>query len=183
MAAIGTPLFAVQFAEKHPDARVVQLADSAGGYQSDTDEFEEIFRTWGTQELLAAFPELGYEAEKAYSPLDFYLAGPALQGRVQFSQYNSAADANQVFFSRLAGISGRYLIERIDANHTVIEAALPTFVTFTAPGEGSDILWSDDFYSLVIDGASFQRWVAALAEGERVGSVRCRECVAPDRVP
>ncbi len=181
--AIGTPLFAALVAAHYPDAQVTQLADGAGGYHSDADEFEEILGSWGMQELLATLPELHYNASGGHAPADLYLANPALQGRVQFSQFNTVADADQVFFTRLAGASGRYLIERIDANQEAIREEIPTFVSFIAPGESSGILVSSAFYSLVVDGASVQEWVSALARGEPTEDVRCSECVAPAREP
>ena len=76
----------------------------------------------------------------------------------------------------LEGIEGVPLIALMDSNLAEISTALPTFRSYTIPGDFHSILLWDPFYETEVDGIRLRDWVAALIAGDEIATVTCEEC-------
>ena len=176
--AIPSPFYTHFVAEQYPAARIAQLGDAAGGYRGAA--LSGLLDTWGTTALLSRFPE--YEIGRAGLTFDAtYVATGRLHPAVQLAQYNTAYDSVQGFFLRLFGETQVDLPRLIAANDGDIAKQIGNYDSYLAGGAVHTILQLPLFYTVQADGVRIRDWVAALAAGEPVDSVRCGTCTVSER--
>ena len=76
----------------------------------------------------------------------------------------------------LEGIEGMPLVQFLDSNLVEISNVLPTFRSYTIPGDSHSILLWDPFYETEVGGVKLRDWVAGLVAGEEIPTVTCDEC-------
>lgn len=175
--AIASPFYAARVAEAYPGAHVVQLGDAAGAYRSRA--FTDVFRQWGSDAVLARFPEYEGVPEDSLDQEVLYTASARRYPGIQFAQYNTAADSIQMFFQSMFGETDRPLQQLIEANYADIRAQDPDFRTFTAGGHVHTVLTRPDFYAYRVGGVRFRDWLDDLVAGRPVDDLTCTAC---DRV-
>lgn len=184
--AMPSPLYTLWVADNYPDARIVQLGDAGGGYRNATGILTEMFRSWGTFNIL---PEIFADiAEEDMTFEQLYITAGNLHPDIQFAQYNAAFDNVQTGFIMLAGLGEPNVLNFLNANHDDIRAALEqdNFHAFTAGGNTHCLTVSNEMYDFAADGVRFIDWLAALAAGEPVEDVMCTgdcqtvETIAPE---
>lgn len=167
--AIPAPLYAARLASLYPKARVVQIADGAGGYRAES--VPGVLRHWGaTATIRATFPEAADIADTRDFKDLYTLAGQQAPD-IHYAQVNYAGDEVQLSFLRLLGVEDTPLAPLLAANLSDMRNSVPWFRAYTVPGEAHGILGSEAFYSLVVDGVGFRDWVADLIEGRDVEDV------------
>ncbi|MCP4361304.1 MAG: pectinesterase [Chloroflexi bacterium] len=94
-----------------------------------------------------------------------------------FAQYNTKNDnVQERFYTAVSGLPTAGFQEDLTTHLMTIHAAAPNFRSFTPAGELHCILPRSQFYSAETGGVSLVEWVAALANGEDVPNVQCKEC-------
>ena len=94
-------------------------------------------------------------------------------GDFTFAQYNTHADAVQLQFLQLLGVSGVPLIELIDKNHEELRGAISNLRTFTEAGDFHTILSRPELYTSEAGGMKLVDWLSDLASGRPVKDARC----------
>ena len=167
--AIPSPVIAEKVARHYPRARVVQLGDGAGGYQ--TPAVSALLAGWGATEYLqndAAYRSLD-SAEFSFERL--YLAASRAAPRVHFAQFNTVDDATQIYFLALLGIKGQPLARLLARDLAQVRNGSSWFRSYTAPGKVHTILRSNAMYTTKVDGVLFSDWLGSLVNGESVEDV------------
>jgi len=172
--SLGSSFHAAAIAEHYSDSRVEQCGDAAGGYRGDEDQIEATLQIWGNQDVVPDWPEYANPDETDFNT--YYVAGVAHNSNLRMSQINFHADAVQLDFLRLEGITDVPLVELLDANFQEIAEASPSFRHYMIPGETHGIIRSSDFYTVEVDGVGLRDWLAALIAGEDINTVNCEEC-------
>lgn len=178
----GSIVWGAHVMEHYPEARVVQLADSAAGIITDTF-FEEAFPSWQIQK---AFPtwisalEAGLDDPRSLNLAKIYGAiGNHYPDRI-VAQYNTAFDDNQTFyFQALGGGDANEWSANMATMVEEAESLAPNFHAYIAPGERHCILPFDEFYETEVGGVRLPDWVRSLIEDDEPGSIYCEDCGAP----
>ena len=179
----GSIVWGAHLMEHYPEAKVVQMSDSAAGVITDSF-FQDSFPKWNA---LPALPDWipGWDPNEvdifALQLADLYTVfGNYYPNRI-VAQYNTAFDENQTFyFKAMGGTDAEAWSEQMYAQMEKAEAGAPNFHAFIAPGEVHCIIVSDDFYTVESKGVKLVDWVDGLiAGGDDIESVYCEDCGAP----
>lgn len=175
--ALGASFHAPAIIEHYPQTRIAVLGDSAGGYSAPGFDLAMVLEPWGTIALLPdwipALAAIDSPAELAFE--DLYTAAAAYYPDVMFAQYNTLYDATQAFFLSMA--PGTPPLEDVlPGTLDAIAQAVPNFRYFLAGGAEHTVLHRPEFYTTGAQGVTVRDWVAALAAGEPVETIRCEPC-------
>ena len=176
--AIASPYYAARLATDFPEARVVQLADAAGGYRWG-EQASPPHTSWGALAWIARSPAFAGLQEDDFRFTDLFIRAARRHPRLRLAAYDTAEDAVQRRFLRLAGQEPASLLPWIHANHVEIRAEVERFHTFLAAGDAHTVLGRPAFYTERADGVRLRDWVADLASGHDVPEVRCQRCGLP----
>lgn len=169
--AVASPLYGGLVAGQYPDAHIVVLGDSAGGFRLGAAQ-EAILDAWGTVEILPDWPECEGLSAESLSLEGLFVASATRFPDVVFAQYNSADDYSQVMFLNMLGIGDISLSELLEASHSGIrDAAHGNFVSYTAAGTAHIMTTRSQFFALEENGVRLVDWVASLARGDAVDDV------------
>jgi hypothetical protein len=161
--------------QHYPDIPVYQLGDSLSllfeqpvDLQSDWHAYDN-YPDW--------IPALGGLTPENWTMAGHYLAVADYYPDYTFSQFNTARDEVQVFFTYPDGSGSPDDWNALLETHLdTIQANAPNYRSFTAGGRLHCILPRGEFYSYAIDGVRFRDWVADMAAGEPVESLHCADC-------
>lgn len=170
--ALGSSFHVLDIARHYSEARVEQSGDAAGGYRGDP--LTATLEIWGNSAMTADLSE--YSDAGSTDFVTYYVAAGTHAPNLRLSQINYHADEVQLSFMALEGIEGIPLIELMDSNLVEIAEALPTFRSYTIPGDAHSILLWAPFYETEVDGVRLRDWLAALVAGEEIPTVTCEEC-------
>jgi hypothetical protein len=174
--AVAAPLYGGLVSDALPDAEVIVFADGAGGYPGEPGLTGFVGGLWGT---MNAVPD--WEVNEGMTVENWTLPGLWVQAgthdpEIAMSRFDYAFDSVQVFFAGLAGVAADELVEFLDANEAMIEAAGVDQASFTAPGDDHTLVRRDTFYTMEVDGVSLVDWLTDLLAGADVPDVHCTEC-------
>jgi hypothetical protein len=175
---LASPMAAALLAERRPGVAVVQLADSSGGYRSEEPSAGPA--AWNVLGALPAWDGLRGQTAETVSFETLYLVAARRHPEIQFASYDSAEDEVQRFFNKLRDGRAGPLLPRILQAQGTIAAAVPRFASYVAGGMSHGALPWPWFYAYTVGGVRLRDWVAALAEGKPVSSVRCPSCARPE---
>ena len=163
-------------ADAFGDASIAVLADASGAYPSVPPINALIGGLWGTITVVPDWPvNEGMTAEEWGLPELFIQAGRHAP-RIRFGRYDNAFDSTQEFFAALAGFDASRIDQLMALNEESIEAAGVNQASYTAPGQGHGILYSDTMYTLEVQGVGFLDWFTRFVGGEDVDDVTCVDC-------
>ncbi|MGB6086886.1 pectin acetylesterase-family hydrolase [Parvibaculum sp.] len=175
--AIAAPLYAAEVAHHYPSAEVIALADGAGGYRDE--KVSGLIENWGfwdgAPEWTTAIPRESATFE------DIDRAAAAHAPNMRFTEFDTAYDSVQEMFLRLLGNEAP-LYPLLQKNRDELADAIPGFQSYTARGTAHTLLRYPWFYTFEEEGVRTVDWFRALANGENVESVSCREpeiCALP----
>jgi len=177
--SIPSPYYAMQVADRYPDALVAQLGDGSGGYRRDAVATSPQ-QFWGTLEVLGqqeAFAGLTYTT---FSYESLYIAAARRHPEMIFAEYDTAEDTAQKRYLAMGGSEATSLLTLLEANHADIRAEVDNFRAYVAGGEMHTILGRPEFYTYQVGGVSVRDWVDRLARGEDVSDVSCTDCREPE---
>lgn len=181
--SIPSPFYVQRVAQAYDGARIVQLGDASGSYRNVTGILTELFRTWGTFDILG--PQFAQIQEDELTFESLYTVMANLYPDVQFAQYNAAFDLVQTSFIVLAGLGSPNTLEMLQDNHADIRASLnqDNFHAFTAGGSTHCITVTPDMYTFAASGVRFVDWLTALVNGDPVEDVMCSgDCKRVERI-
>lgn len=172
--SIGSIIAAPYLIENYPDAPVTQLGDSLAFVFPGPVNLEGI---WGIQ---AAYPDwIPAVAEldpTSHVTANYYNAIASHYPTYTFAQHNTERDNVQVRYYSPGNSDPDGLADALATSLTTIHEASPNFRSYTASGDLHCIMPRQQFYSLETNGVAFRDWVADLADGKAVASVKCDEC-------
>jgi hypothetical protein len=161
--------------QHYPDIPVYQLGDSLSllfeqpvDLQTDWHAYDN-YPDW--------IPALGELTPENWTMAAHYLAVANHYPDYTFSQFNTARDEVQVFFTYPDGSGSpddwNVLLEsHLDTIHT----NAPNYRSVTAGGRLHCILPRGEFYNYAIGGVRFRDWVADMSAGKPVESLHCADC-------
>jgi hypothetical protein len=172
--SIGSAMFAPRLIAHYPQAEVIQLGDSLGFLFDEPTDVDAFYGAY------AGFPP-GIPALDELAPADFTMAAyyTAVANHYpdyHFAQFNTAADQVQLQFHLAGGEDAGSFTGAIARAMDAIHAGAPNFRSYLAEGTQHCILPRPDFYRRETNGVRFRDWVADLAEGKEVPSIRCDGC-------
>ncbi|MCA9907450.1 MAG: hypothetical protein KC519_02290 [Anaerolineae bacterium] len=177
--SVGSFIAAPQVIARYPGVRVAQMGDSLGAIFSQRDDADSI---WGIAPALPDWIDTMPDPH-AFRLTDYVIALAGFYPDVTFAQYNTQYDnVQQRYFA--IGASDPRAIVSAKINTLVDEAssAAPNFRAFTEGGDVHCITPRAQFYSYALDGVRLRDWVADLADGRAVASLRCTDCDSPETV-
>lgn len=169
----GSAIAAPQLIEIFPQVPVVQLGDSLGAI---FDTFSNVDGIWGVSDSLPEWiPDV--PSADAFLMSDYYTALANHYPDYTFAQYNYQFDRiQQRYFSIGEDDPAAFLAASLDKSLTTISEDADNFRYFLADGDRHCIMPTPQFYTVQSDGVSFRDWVADLAVGQAVETVRCVAC-------
>ncbi len=177
--SVGSIVHAPYIIEHYPGVPVVQFGDSLSfifGRPVDlqTDwHVHDNFPQW--------IPELVEMAPLDWTMAKYYTAIARYYPDYVFSQFNTARDEVQVFYTFPDGGGDGSDWEPLLEEHLLaIHSAVPNYRSFTAGGDLHCVLPRGEFYTYAIDGVRLVDWVRDLANGEPVPSLHCTDCSVPE---
>jgi hypothetical protein len=172
----AAPLYAGLVADALPEARIVSMADSSGGYPDLPVLNGAVGSLWGTMSAVPDWPETEGVTAREWSLPGLYGVVAAHAPEVSFGKFDHAYDGAQVFYADLAGFDADELLALIDENAARIEADGADVAEYVAPGDGHTILDTEAIYELEVAGVRFIDWLTELVEGGTPADVRCVDC-------
>lgn len=177
--SVGSIVHAPYIIEHYKDTPVYQLGDSLSllftgpvDLQSDWHAHDNDAK-WIP--ALAAMQPLDWTMAKYYQAIADYYPDYA------FTQYNSIRDSVQVFFAYPDGSGDGADWEELLETHLASITA-PNYHALTAGGTLHCLTPRPQFYTYAIDGVPVRDWVDALANGQPIESLHCRNCDVVDLV-
>ncbi|MEM8895657.1 MAG: pectin acetylesterase-family hydrolase, partial [Bacteroidota bacterium] len=171
--SLASPVYTGYLAGKYPNARVVQLGDASGGYQSKA--ISDIFSAWGGAQVFdSIYPDRDTTLVPNFE--NYFRWAQSACPNVRFSQYNAAFDDVQAFFLGLLGEQGKTIDQTILENTAYLEKHLPEFRHYIDSGKHHGLIIRDQFYTTTINGVKFKDWFTSLIDGEPVENVVCDSC-------
>jgi hypothetical protein len=179
----ATPFYASMLARQYPRARVAGLSDASGALRvpdrtSDQRPLAEG-APWGMPEVLRRHS--GWEQfEGRRGIVGLSIAAAIATPQLGLFQFDHAHDREQRrrHLTHLRQPDAD-VFASLQANRRDISVAVPRLRWFTAGGPDHGIMNDARFYSYNSEGYRVRDWVAAIAAGEAVKSVECRECSRP----
>ena len=172
----AAPLYAGLMADALPDARIVSMADSSGGYPDVPALNGLVGSLWGTMAAVPDWPATEGITAREWSLPGLYGVVAAHAPETVFGKFDHAYDAAQVFYATLAGLDADELLTLINENAARMEADGAEVAEYIAPGDGHTILDSDAIYDLEVEGVRFIDWFTELVQGDDPTDVRCSTC-------
>ncbi len=174
---IAAPWYAVEIAERYPEAGIAVLGDGAGGYRDPA--VAPLMEGWGF------FDDAPVWVSEGGAPGTFeeiWRRAAIAAPEVAMAQYDNAYDDVQEMFLKLLGTEAR-LHKLIEANRNDPAATIPGFRSYVAGGTPHTLIRFDRLYTYEVEGVKATGWLRALAEGEEVASVSCGTAAACEREP
>lgn len=173
--SIPSPYYAMLIADQYPNARISQLGDASGSYETGGQEVlpQDL---WGTLDRLRQMPEFEGMESAEFDFESLYVAAASRHPEILFAQYDTAEDKTQKYFLSLAGNESPSLLPLLQQNQASIRASVSNFHSYIAGGELHTILVKPEFYAYHVDGLLVRDWVAALVNGEEISDVQCVDC-------
>ena len=170
--AIGV---AAYVAQAYPEARITVLGDSGAGVITETF-FEDSFPNWNAEPALPTWlPGLEGMALADLTIVDLYAAIANGYPDMRVAQYNTAYDADQVFYYEVMGGMAGAWRDLMETSLAAITDRAPAFRSYTAPGPIHCIHPYDFFYDREVGGALYTDWLAALIfDDTRPDTVSCK---------
>lgn len=179
--SVGSALFAPYVMERYPGARVTQLGDSLAFVFHRPVDMESDYRAG--QNFPEWIPALQDLDPRAFTMAAFYTAVANHYPQARFSQFNTVRDRVQDrYYLAIGGQPGQFEAD-LQASLDEIHAHTDNFRSFSAGGNAHCVLPNGRFYSYAAQGVALRDWVADLAAGRDVPSVRCRDCAAAETLP
>lgn len=168
--SIGSAMFAPHLINHYPQAQVVQLGDSLGFLFDKPEDVDAYYGAYaGFPDWIPALNEL---APADFTMARYYTAVANHYPDYIFSQFNTAADQVQFQFHVAGGEEAADFEGAIASAMDAIHAGAPNFRSYIGAGTQHCILPRPDFYQRETNGVRFRDWVADLANGEDVPSIR-----------
>jgi hypothetical protein len=167
--SIAAPVYGAAISDQLPDAEIIVLADSSGGYGDENDPERDLGDLWGTDAMRSAFPE--YNGELTV-PRHFIAAG-LHDPDIVMARFDYAFDAVQIGTGAEPD-----LVAALDSNEALIEDAGVTLHSHTAPSTDNEVFITPNFYDLAVNDVPLIDWVTALIAGEPTTDVHCDDCAA-----
>lgn len=172
--SIGSALFAPHLINHYPQTQVVQLGDSLGFLFDEPEDVDAYYGAYaGFPDWIPALNEL---APADFTMARYYTAVANHYPDYLFSQFNTAADQVQFQFHVAGGEEAADFEGAIARAMDAIHADTPNFRSYIGEGTQHCILPRPDFYQRETNGVRFRDWVADLANGNDVPSIRCNDC-------
>ncbi|MDH4107693.1 MAG: pectin acetylesterase-family hydrolase [Gammaproteobacteria bacterium] len=179
--SIPSPYYAMQIADRYPEARIVQLGDGSGGYRR-SESSAAVENAWGTLDILRRSPEFAdLEADDLTYEI-LYVGAAKGSPNIQFAAFDHAEDGTQKRYQVLSGNEVESLLPLLRANQQDIRREVDNYRSYIAGGDMHTILLRPEFYTQTVGDVSVRDWVAALADGKQVADVACTDCAAPEYV-
>lgn len=177
--SVGSAAHAPYIIENYPDTRVTQLGDSLAFVFHRPLNLTE----YGTYDNLPDWvPGLESLQPGNFTMAGYYRSLANYYPNYVFSQFNTSADRVQDrFYLAVGGQPGEFpgdLLDSLDEIH----ASTPNFFSYLAGGDAHCVMPADRFYTYSTNGVRLRDWVADLAAGTPVESVRCTDCDRADTV-
>ncbi|MBX3496545.1 MAG: hypothetical protein KF769_09910 [Parvibaculum sp.] len=174
---IAAPWYAVEIAERYPQAGIAVLGDGAGGYRDPA--VVPLMEGWGF------FDDAPVWVSDGGAPGSFeeiWRRASIAAPDVTMAQFDNAYDDVQEMFLKLLGTETR-LHKLIEANRNDLAATIPDFRSYVAGGTPHTLIRFDRLYAYEVEGVKATDWLRALAEGEEMASVSCGSAAACEREP
>jgi hypothetical protein len=173
----GSALVAPYLIEAYPDADVEQLGDSLAfifGQAVDMSPYgaDTVLPDW--------IPELESLDVTAVRASDYYAAVARHYPENTFAQLNSSRDNIQRLFYEGRGGSRAEFEGDLRASIEEIHAAADNFRSCTLGGDEHCFIDRERFYTHAVEGTAIRDWVAELANGDDVPTLRCEDCDQPE---
>lgn len=179
--AYGSMMFAPHLMSHYGNnTRVVAFADSGSGVITE-EFFLNTIPIWHAQEnYLASITEVSEKPLDELSIVKVYIASANFFPNQVFSQFNTARDTTQEgYYIAMGGVIGDWAM-LMEAAIEDISSNASNFRYYTGWGERHTILYSNNFYTYMVNGLRIRDWVADLAEGADVGNIHCTDCEAEE---
>jgi hypothetical protein len=178
--SVGSILFAPYLINHYPQTRVAQMGDSLAYVFSRPVDLQTDWDAHGN--FPGWIPDLAAIGPGSFTMSRFYTAIARFYPAYTFSQFNTAHDIVQqrYFYAVDDATPGAGRFETaLEAGLQEITAGAPNFRSYLAGGDLHCITPRPDFYTHEVNGVRFRDWVANLADGKDVQSVRCTSCDEP----
>lgn len=167
----GAPLYGGLAHDLLPDAKITVLADASAAYPADPTITTVIGGLWGIFDQLPNWPETAGDP-----PTDWNLPGLLIQTSqhvpgVELATINTADDQTQRRFADLIGLSGTPLVQLIDGNNQLVEAAGVDLHSWVGPGTEHVSTARDDVYTTEVNGTKLIDWISEVVDGDDVADV------------
>ena len=171
--AYGSILHSAYVAQHYPDARVAVLADSGCGIITESF-LNDSMPNWGAQVNIPPFIEALHTPISELSLADLYIAVAEYFPQHRFTQVTSAFDLDQISYFLAMGGERHDWSPQMRESLSAIEAGVPNFRAYVAPGSMHCIIPYPFMTSRTVDGVAFTDWVDTLIEGEEMpATVAC----------
>lgn len=175
--SVAAPFYGGLVSDRLPAADVTVLANGSGSYPDVGPEVDSSIATaWGVANAFPDWPEYADVTPETWSPPRLYIWSGRHDPSIVFARIDFAYDARQVLRFSLLGLPAGDLLSRIDANESLVEDAGVDLLTYTAPGDGHNMLTGRTFYTETVGGETLVDWVTKVVERDPVDDVRCAEC-------
>ena len=178
--SVGSAIFAPYLIDHYPGVPVAQLGDSLSFVFHRPVNME--IEHGASSNFAQWIPALRELDTSAFLMADYYAALANFYPDYAFAQFNSLSDHVQIRFYNAIGGQRANWERDLTASLDSIHARAGNFRSFTAGGQQHCVLPNANFYTYVIDGVSLRDWVADLAAGEDVPTLRCDDCSQPERL-
>lgn len=177
--AYGAIGWTPHIAEQYPSARITQLGDSGAGIIVD-DWFLQTFPVWQSESAMPYWIDDLDPAQVDYSQMalpDLYAGIGAYYPDMQLGQFNTLADATQVFYYEAMGGSSdaSEWTSQMLAYDSWLQADLANYTSYLASGSDHCILPYDTTYTVETAGVPFTSWVADHLE-HQAEDIACDDC-------
>jgi hypothetical protein len=174
----GSILWAAHVRKQYAKAKVYQFGDSGAGIVTQAF-FQQSYPSWKPEGSYPTWIE-GLDPAKLTELSTLYAAIGAYYDDMTLSQYATQFDHDQVFyFQAMGGGDANAWSEQMKASFAKIEAAVPSFHTFVAPGNVHCIIPYNEFYTVESNGTRLIDWITDMVSDKPITSVACDGCASP----
>jgi hypothetical protein len=167
----SAPLYGGLASDLLPDAQITVIADASGAYPGDEGITTLIGGLWGIAEGLPDWPEAAGDPPTAWSLPGLFVQTSEHVPGVRLANINTVDDEVQRTFADLIGFADTPLVELIDANNELIEAAGVDLDSWVSPGTTHVLTARDEMYEAEVGGTRLVDWIADVVAGEDVEDV------------
>ena len=168
--AIPTPYLAALLARRYPSAHVVGIGNGGGALRA-AGFSSSVLRHWGADSVLIAEGLIEGTAGKPMTFEDLYIGAARVVPNLRLARVDCVADGTQAMLLRALGLGDSPVSTMLTASMSEIEAAVPEFRYFVAPGDQHTLFSSGAFYTAASEGVRLLQWTADLAHGREVTTV------------
>lgn len=173
--AYGAIMWAPHVQRLYPSARVVQLGDAGAGVITEAF-FRQSYPSWRPA---SAYPTWipGVDPGATTSLSELYIAIGRHHPEMRLSEVSTILDEDQIFrFQLMGGGAPAEWAARMLESIAAIEAEVPEFHAYIAPGTRHCTIPDDALYTTTAGGVRFVDWLEDLVTGRPLRSVRCEGC-------